>query len=344
MMLSHQSGQLLGDRIGSRIPQGRARGEERKRSMDPQEVFVGIDVSKDTLEVCIWPQEQRKCFAQTEDDLLQMADFIQPFSVRRVVWEATGGLERAAVATLAAKRLPVVVVNPRQVRHFAISKGILAKTDKIDARLIAQFAESIQPEIRPLKDLEAQELDSLATRRRQIVQMLTAEKNRLHSAAAWTRKDIRKHIEWLQKHLEKIEKDMDRMIQNSPIWRAKGKILLSVKGVGPGLCRTLLSALPELGNLKRQKIAVLVGVAPLNRDSGKFRGRRTTWGGRAEIRSVLYMATVAATRWNSVIRPFYERLVKAGKLRKVAIVACMRKMLTILNAMLKNKTPWRAAA
>lgn len=312
--------------------------------MDPQEVFVGIDVSKDTLEVCIWPQEQRKCFAQTEDDLLQMADFIQPFSVRRVVWEATGGLERAAVATLAAKRLPVVVVNPRQVRHFAISKGILAKTDKIDARLIAQFAESIQPEIRPLKDLEAQELDSLATRRRQIVQMLTAEKNRLHSAATWTRKDLRKHIEWLQKHLEKIEKDMDRMIQNSPIWRAKGKILLSVKGVGPALCRTLLSALPELGNLKRQKIAVLVGVAPLNRDSGKFRGRRTTWGGRAEIRSVLYMATVAATRWNSVIRPFYERLVKAGKLRKVAIVACMRKMLTILNAMLKNKTPWRAAA
>lgn len=312
--------------------------------MDPQEVFVGIDVSKDTLEVCIWPQEQRKCFAQTEDDLLQMADFIQPFSVRRVVLEATGGLERAAVATLAAKRLPVVVVNPRQVRHFAISKGILAKTDKIDARLIAQFAESIQPEIRPLKDLEAQELDSLATRRRQIVQMLTAEKNRLHSAAAWTRKDIRKHIEWLQKHLEKIEKDMDRMIQNSPIWRAKGEILLSVKGVGPALCRTLLSALPELGNLKRQKIAILVGVAPLNRDSGKFRGRRTTWGGRAEIRSVLYMATVAATRWNSVIRPFYERLVKAGKLRKVAIVACMRKMLTILNAMLKNKTPWRAAA
>jgi len=309
--------------------------------MDAQDVFAGIDVSKENLEVCIRPQEERMCFAQSEDGWALMSQFLQSFSPRLVVLEATGGLERGAVATLAAQGLPVVVVNPRQVRHFAISKGILAKTDKIDARVIAQFAESIRPEIRPLKDLEAQELDSLATRRRQIVQMLAAEKNRLQSAAGWARGDIRMHIEWLEKRLEKIEKDMDRMIQKSPVWRVKGEILCSMKGVGPGLCRAVVSDLPELGTLKRQKISALVGVAPLNRDSGKFRGRRTTWGGRADIRSVLYMATVAAIRWNPIIRAFYERLLKAGKPPKVAIVACMRKLLTILNAMVRDQTPWQ---
>jgi transposase len=312
--------------------------------MGTQDGFAGIDVSKDDLEVCLRPQEERMCFAQTEDGWRLMCEFIQSFSPRLVVLEATGGLERGAVAALAVRGLPVVVVNPRQVRHFAISKGILAKTDKIDARVIAQFAESIQPEIRPLKDLEAQELDSLVTRRHQIIQMVAAEKNRLHSAPGWTRKDIRRHIEWLEKRLGKIEKDLDRMIQNSPVWRVKGEILRSMKGVGPVLCRTLLSDLPELGTLNRQKIAVLVGVAPLNRDSGRFRGRRSIWGGRAEIRSVLYMATVAAIRSNPVIRAFHERLVKAGKAPKVAITACMRKMLTILNAMLKNQTPWHPEA
>lgn len=309
--------------------------------MDAQEVFVGIDVCKENLEVCIRPREETMVFAQSEDGWALMGQFIQSFSPRLVVLEATGGLERGAVATLAAKGIPVVVVNPRQVRHFAISKGILAKTDKIDARVIAQFAESIRPEIRPLKDGEAQEGDALATRRRQIVQMLTAEKNRLHSAPGRAREDIRLHIQWLQKRLERIEKDMDRRIQKSPIWRVKGEILRSMKGVGPGLCRALVTDLPELGTLKRQKISVLVGVAPLNRDSGKFRGRRTTWGGRAEIRSVLYMATVAAIRCNPVIRAFHERLLKAGKPPKVAIVACMRKMLIILNAMMKNQTLWQ---
>lgn len=312
--------------------------------MDTQDVFAGIDVSKANLEVCLWPQEERKCFAQTEDGWILMCEFIQSCSPRLIVLEATGGLERGAVAALAVKGLPVVVVNPRQVRHFAISKGILAKTDKIDARVIAQFAESIRPEIRPLKNLEAQELDSLVTRRQQIIQMLAAEKNRLHSAPAWTRKDIRRHIEWLEKSLEKIDKGVDRMIQNSPVWRVKEEILRSMKGVGPVLCRTILSDLPELGTLNRQKIAVLVGVAPLNRDSGKFRGKRTIWGGRAEIRAVLYMATVAAIRSNPVIQAFHERLVKAGKAPKVAITACMRKMLTILNAMLKNQTPWQPVA
>jgi transposase len=280
-------------------------------------------------------------FAQTDDGLSLMADFIQPFSPCLVVLEATGGLERAAVAILAAKRLPVVVVNPRQVRDFAKSKGILAKTDKLDALVIAQFAQAIRPELRPLKTMEAQALEAILSRRRQIVQMLTAEKNRLHSAPGWTKKDIRLHIAWLEKRLEKIEKELEGMIRKSPLWRVKDELLRTVKGVGPVLSQSLLSDLPELGSLDRKKIAVLVGVAPMNRDSGKFRGRRMVLGGRAEIRSVLYMATVAAIRFNPVIGAFHERLIKAGKAPKVAITACMRKLLTILNAMMKNQTPWR---
>ena len=306
------------------------------------DVFVGIDVSKDTLEVATTePQGERMNFAQTEDGLSLMADFIQSFTPCLVVLEATGGLERAAVATLAARGLPVVVVNPRQVRDFAKSKGILAKTDKLDALVIAQFAQAIRPELRPLKTAEAQELEAILSRRRQIVQMLTAEKNRLHSAPGWTRKDIRLHIAWLEKRLEKIEKDLGGMIRKSPVWQVRDELLRTVKGVGPVLSQSLLSDLPELGSLNRKKIAALVGVAPLNRDSGKFRGRRMVLGGRSQIRSVLYMATVAAIRSNPVISTFHERLVKAGKAPKVAITACMRKLLTILNAMMKNQTPWR---
>jgi transposase len=305
------------------------------------EVFVGIDVSKDTLEVAIWPQEERMSFAQTDDGLSLMADFIQPFSPCLVVLEATGGLERAAVATLAARSLPVVVVNPRQVRDFAKAKGILAKTDKLDAGGIAQFAQAIRPERRPLKTMEAQQLEALLSRRRQIVQMLTAEKNRLHSAPGWTQGDLRLHITWLEKRREKIEKDLGEMIRKSPVWRVKDELLRTFKGVGPVLSQSLLSDLPELGSLNRKKIAALMGVAPMNRDSGKFRGRRMILGGRADIRSVLYMATVAAIRFNPAIGAFHERLINAGKAPKVAITACMRKLLTILNAMMKNKTPWQ---
>lgn len=311
--------------------------------MNPQDCFIGMDVSKDTLEVAVRPTEERKTFANQEDGLFFMIDFIKPFSPRLIVLEATGGLEKAAVCALAVAGLPVVVVNPRQVRDFAKAKGILAKTDKIDAGVIAQFGEVIRPEIRPLKTEEAQKLDALLTRRRQILQMLTAEKNRLQSAPPWTRKDIQKHIDWLQKDLDQFNQDLDQMITESPIWRAKDEILQSVKGVGPVLSVTLISQLPELGTLKGKKIAALVGVAPLNRDSGKYRGRRTIWGGRAEVRSVLLMATRIAIRFNPVIRAFFERLKKAGKIRKVAETACMRKLLTILNAMLKNNTRWQAA-
>jgi len=311
--------------------------------MNTQDCFIGLDVSKDTLEVAVRPTEERKTFANQEDSLSLLIDFVKPFSPRLIVLEATGGLEKAAVCALAVAGLPVVVVNPRQVRDFAKAKGILAKTDKMDAGVIAQFGEAIRPEIRPLKTEEAQKLDALLSRRRQISQMITAEKNRLQSAPVWTRKDIQSHIAWMQKALDQFNQDLDRMVKESSIWRAKDGILQSVKGVGPVLSVTLISQLPELGTLQGKKIAALVGVAPLNRDSGKFRGRRTIWGGRAEVRSVLLMATRIAIRFNPVIRAFFERLKKAGKIRKVAETACMRKLLTILNAMMKNNTRWQAA-
>lgn len=311
--------------------------------MDRKESFIGIDVSKDILELFVKPLGERMNFPQTEDGLLLMADFVQSFSPCLVVLEATGGLERAAVAILGSKGLPIVVVNPRQVRDFAKAKGILAKTDKIDALVIADFAEAIRPEIRPLKSEEMQELEVLVTRRRQVVQMLTAEKERLYTASPSIKKDIQAHIQWLEKSRDRLDKDLDNMIQSSPLWRARDKILQSSKGVGPVLSRTLLAKLPELGTLNRRQVAKLVGVAPLNRDSGNFRGRRIVWGGRAEVCSVLYMATVAAIRSNPLIQAFYERLLKAGKLKKVAITACMRKLLTILNAMVKNNTSWNVA-
>jgi len=311
--------------------------------MNSPDCFIGMDVSKDTLEVAVRPTEERMTFANQEEGISLMVDFVKSFCPCLIVLEATGGLEKAAVCALAVRGLPVVVVNPRQVRDFARSKGILAKTDKTDARVIAQFAEAIRPEVRPLKTEEAQKLDALLSRRRQILQMLTAEKNRLQSAPVWTRKDIQKHIHWLEKNLDQFNRDLDRMVKESPIWRAKDEILQSAKGVGPVLSVTLISQLPELGTLKGKKIAALVGVAPLNRDSGKFRGRRTIWGGRSEVRSVLLMATRIAIRFNPVIRAFFERLQKAGKVRKVAETACMRKLLMILNAMLKNNTCWQKA-
>ncbi len=310
--------------------------------MNEKEIFIGIDVSKDNLEVFVKPLGQRPAFAQTEDGLLLMIDFVQSFSPRLVVLEATGGLERAAVGALGAKGLPVVVINPRQIRDFAKAKGILAKTDKLDAEVIAEFAEAIRPEIRPLKPQETQELEALVTRRRQVVQMITAEKERLPTAVWATKKDIEAHIQWLEKRRDKLNKDLERKIQNTPLWRAKDEILQSPKGVGPVLSHMLLAKMPELGTLNRKQAGKLVGVAPLNRDSGKFRGKRKVWGGRAEIRSVLYMATMSAIRSNPVIRVFYQRLIEAGKPHKVAITACMRKLLTILNAMVKNNTPWRA--
>jgi len=305
-----------------------------------KEVFIGIDVSKEKLDVAVSSTGEFMSFSNNDVSIPCVVDFVKSFTPSLIVLEATGGMETAVVGVLADKGLPVVVVNPRQVRDFAKATGTLAKTDEIDAHLIARFGEAVRPEIRLLKDQEAQKLTALLARRRQIVEMLTAEKNRLHAAPRWTNKDIQTNIAWLEKCLKKIDKDLKNLLKKSPIWREKDEILQSTPGVGPVLSMTLLSGLPELGTLNRKEIAALVGVAPLNRDSGLFRGKRIIWGGRASIRSVLYMSTTCAMRFNPTIRIFYERLRKAGKQHKVAITACMRKLLVILNTMIKNRTYW----
>lgn len=310
---------------------------------EKQQVFIGIDVSKKELDVALRPMGTRTVFSNDEDGISSLVDFVRSFSPVLVILEATGSLETGAVGALAAKRCPVVVVNPRQVRDFAKATGKLAKTDSIDAHVLAHFAEAVRPEVRALKDAETQNLDALNTRRRQIVEMLTAEKNRLLMAPSWTRKDIKSHIDWLEKCLHKVNKEMDKLLKKSPVWREKDNILQSTPGVGPVLSITLLSDLPELGTLNGKQIAALVGVAPLNRDSGTFKGRRTIWGGRAGVRSILYMSAMSAIRFNPVIKVFYERLRAAGKVHKVAVTACMRKLLVILNAMIRKGNCWNVA-
>jgi transposase len=250
-------------------------------------------------------------------------------------------MEIPLTSALATAGLPVVVVNPRQVRDFAKASGHLAKTDALDAQVLAQFAEVMRPQPRPLPDAEARALAALLTRRRQLVEMLTAEKNRLLSAPSPIRTRLRTHITWLERELQSPNTALAEAIRQSPVWREKDELLQSVPGGGPVLTSTLLASLPELGTLTHKQIAALVGVAPLNRDSGTLRGRRTVWGGRAQVRAVLYMGAIVAARFNPVIRVFYQRLQRAGKAKKVALTACMRKLLTILNAMLKHRTPWR---
>jgi transposase len=304
-------------------------------------VFIGVDVSKNSLDVAVGPSGESMRFANSEDGIALLADFIKPLAPTLVLFEATGGWEMNAVRHLAAKRLPLVVINPRQVRDFAKATGQLAKTDAIDARILARFGEAVKPEVRPLKPLELQKLDALNTRRRQIVEMLTAEQNRMVSAPEWIRPDIEEHIAILKKRLAAINRDLNKLIRKSPLWREKDQILQSFPGVGPVMAMTIIADLPELGTLNRREIAALVGVAPLNCDSGMYKGKRKIWGGRAAIRSVLYMCTLTAIRHNPVIRDFYQRLKRAGKLPKVAITACMRKILVILNAMMKSRTCWQ---
>jgi transposase len=305
-----------------------------------QGVFVGIDVAKDTLEVAVRPSGEQETVPNAEEGILRIKALITRVRPALIVCEATGGFEMGLATDLAASGLPVVVVNPRQVRDFARATGILAKTDRIDARVIAHFADAVRPDVRPLKDRDAQRLDALITRRRQLVDMLTAEKNRLGTAPEWTREDIEAHIAWLKECLKKVDTDLATLMKQSPLWREKERILRSTPSVGPIMTYTLVSELPELGTLNRKQIAALVGVAPMNRDSGTFRGKRCIWGGRSAIRSVLYMSTLNAIHFNPLIKPFYERLRAAGKLHKVAITACMRKLLTILNTMIKNRTCW----
>jgi transposase len=333
--LFHKPERLPG-RFKARIPQGR----EMEEPMST-EYFVGIDVSKDTLDVCAYPTQDTFRVPNSPDGLGELIKRLKPIEPQLIVFEATGGYETLAVSSLAVAGLPVVVVNPRQIRDFAKSIGRLAKTDVIDAGVIARFASAVRPELRPLKDSPSQELTGLVTRRRQIVDMIVAETNRLNAATRRNRRDIQAHIRWLQKRQDQIDDEIKRNIKNSPLWRTTDQILQSASGVGPATSAMLISCVPELGQLNRKKIACLIGVAPLNRDSGRFKGRRMIWGGRAQVRAVLYMSTLSAIRFNPIIRQFYQRLRGAGKCFKVTMVACMRKLLIILNAMVRNQTKWR---
>jgi transposase len=303
-------------------------------------IFVGIDVSQARLDIAVRPGAPFS-LPHEESAITTVAEQLRVLNPTLIVLEATGGMEIPLTSALTTAGLPVVVVNPRQIRDFAKASGQLAKTDALDAQVLAQFAEVMRPQPRPLPDAEARALAALVTRRRQLVEMLTAEKNRLLSAASPIRKRVQAHIAWLERELEHTNTELSEAIRQSPVWREKEDLLQSVPGVGPVLTSTLLASLPELGTLTHKQIAALVGVAPLNRDSGTLRGRRTVWGGRAQVRAVLYMSAIVAARFNPVIRVFYQRLQRAGKVKKVALTACMRKLLIILNAMLKHRTPWR---
>jgi transposase len=311
--------------------------------MDQRAIFVGIDVSKASLDVAVRPTAERFCLAYEVRDLGTLVERLQRLDPTLIVLEATGGLERPLVRALVAGALPVIVANPRQVRDFAKATGQLAKTDPLDAQILAHFAEAVRPALRRHPEAPTEELAALLARRRQLLEMLTAEMNRAAITPAPLRKRIEVHVRWLRRELEQIDDDLDATIQRSPVWRAQEDLLRSVPGIGPVLSRTVLAELPELGCLTHKQIAALVGVAPLNRDSGTLRGVRTCWGGRASVRRTLYMATLTATKWNAVIRAFYQRLCAAGKRKKVALVACMHKLLTILNAMMRHQTPWREA-
>src|SRR3954466_14934422 len=309
-------------------------------------MVVGIDVAKAELVVSIVPSAERFTVANDERGVRTLVERLRAIGPTLIVLEATGGYELLGVAALAAATLPVVVVNPRQVRDFAKATGQLAKTDRIDADILARFADVVRPTVRPLVDEAAQELEALLTRRRQLLEMLQAERNRtgqvFGKGKRLVKKSLKAHISYLERELRMTDTDLGAMIKASPVWRERDELLQSVPGVGPVLSRTLLADLPELGRLSRREIAKLVGVAPLSRDSGTMRGRRFVQGGRATVRAVLYMAALVATKRNPAIRAFYRRLVAAGKPKKLALVACMRKLLTMLNTIVRTRVPWSA--
>jgi len=304
--------------------------------------FVGIDVAKTRLDVAIHPTGQQWQVAYTEKGIQGLVDQLADLLPTLVLLEASGGLELPMVTALAVAGLPVVVINPRQVRDFAKATGKLAKTDVLDAQVLAHFAEAVRPVPRSLPDTETQALTALVTRRNQVISMLVAEKNRLYTSQPPVRQRIQTHVAWLEQELDEIDRDLKETLHKSPVWREKENLLRTVPGVGPQLIISLLAYLPELGTLNRKSIAALAGVAPFNRDSGTLRGKRAVWGGRSRIRAALYMAALAASRYNPVISAFYQRLLAAGKAKKVALTACMRKLLVILNAMLKHHTSWQS--
>ena len=306
-------------------------------------LFVGIDVSKDFLDVFVRPLGYSWRCPNSDESFKELSQKLLALSPSLIVLEATGGLERPVVYFMSALKLPVTVVNPRQVCQFARATGKLAKTDILDAQAIAHFGEAVQPKIKPLPDEKAQLLEATVTRRTQLIGMITAETNRKSTAHLSLKSDIGKHVDWLKQELKKTDKDLDNQIEGSPIWAVNENLLDSVPGVGRVTIVTLLAGLPELGKVTGKEISALVGVAPFNKDSGKSRGIRIIWGGRAEVRNVLYMATLVATQWNPVIKEIYEKLLKAGKVKKVALVGCMRRLLVIFNAMMRDQLPFRAA-
>jgi len=305
------------------------------------ECFVGIDVSKDRLDVALRPTGERFSVDNTDPGVERLIRRLVEVSPALIVLEATGRYHRLALGELLAAGLPAIAINPRQARDFARAIGVLAKTDRIDAAVLAEFADKIRPEVRTIADEDTQQLEAVCTRRRQLILMLTAEQNRYPIASKAVRPKIKKHIHWLEAELEDLDEELKTRIRSSPAWREKEDLLSSFKGVGKVTSHSMLAYLPELGRLDRRQIAAIVGVAPFNQDSGKRRGQRHIRGGRRRLRNVLYMATLVAIRHNPTIREFHRRLANAGKAPKVAIVACMRKLLTILNAMLRSKSRWQ---
>jgi len=305
------------------------------------DIFMGIDVCKARLDIHVLPLQEAWQTDNNCQGITALVEQCRTYAPKLILLEATGGLEMPLVSAFMEAHLPVVVINPRQARDFAKAMGQLAKTDKVDAQLLALFGERIRPEVRPLKDAEQQLFSQLLARRRQLVEMRTAEQNRRAMAQGRVRHNIEKHLDWLKQYIDNVDKDLGQFVQSSPVWKAKEDLLKSFKGVGRIASFTLLASLPELGRLNRKELAALVGLAPFNRDSGAMRGKRMIWGGRAEVRNLLYMVALVASRSNPVIKQFYEKLLQAGKPKKVALTACMRKILTILNAMIRDNQPWK---
>jgi transposase len=311
-----------------------------------REIYVGIDVSKSSLEVCILREDDRQegesfVVSNDQEGVQEMLSRLEGASVELAVMEATGRYERLAATMLAASSISVAIVNPRQARDFAKAIGQLAKTDKIDAFVLARFAKAVEPRTSVIPEEEAVALQGILARRRQLIEMLVSENNRLKMASKPLAKRIRAHVQWLEKEIERIDGDLDRAIEENAAFKANEALLRSVPGVGRVLSRTLLAELPELGEITHRRLCALVGVAPFNRDSGQRSGKREAWGGRAPVRAVLYMSALVATRHNPAIKEFYERLLSTGKPKKVALVACMRKLLTILNALMRDRANWR---
>jgi transposase len=306
------------------------------------EIFVGIDISKAWLDIAVHEREGTFRAGNEDEGIANLVKRMKELGPTLIVLEPTGGFEILVVAELTQAGLPVVVVNAKRVRDFARATGRLAKTDKLDAKVLAHFGAALRPAVRDLRSVEEEELTALLTRRRQVLDMLTVEKNRLVTVRAKMRTDIEAHIQWLSTSLKDLNQEIEEFVEEIPVWKEKDAILQSVPGVGPVTSATMLGMLPELGKLNRQQIAALVGVAPVNKDSGRKQGKRRVYGGRADVRSVLYMAALAAKKFNPVIRNFYERLIKQGKEKKVALTACMRKLLVILNVMMHTNQPWRS--